>query len=256
MKTTEAPITGKTVTVQGGTLLFVVEQGQQVPAAFALLGNRAKDKVCIRIAGGCKGQDDASKEAMMEFFKIGMRGFEGIAFSGGTRELKEDGSMNPMVTDIPWLITETNPGAIALGTAPRTGQLRLIDESVFVLNEYGNLINPGMAGVILVQDGADNQLEWDGDLDLYFDNMQQWESTLGFTLGMISWNGGLITATEQQKSIDLGLPTILIKGSGRETDTLITKYEEGGNQPSHVFVINKDEPEELNVLLKTLQLIK
>jgi len=252
---TQTETTGKTVTIPDGVVLLVMNRGQeQVPNAFALIGTRAKDKKCIRIAGGCKGLDEEGKTNMLEFFRHGFAGYAGIAFSGGTRTLTDDGKMDPMVTDIPGIIAENNEGVIALGTAPRTGQFTLQGESVFTLDQYGTIANPSMAAILLVQNGAEGLLDWDGDVDVYFEAMKNWEQHADFQNAIISYNGGGVTETEVRKGIKVGWPTILVKGSGRFTDQLIEEYE-NGETPKNVHVVEIGNAEALNQILQELDFI-
>lgn len=248
------------VTAQGGKVtLLVMDAKDGIPAAFALMATVAEKKVAIRISGGCKNMTVADKEAMISFFLEGMRGFKGLAFSGATRQTTEDGMIDPMVTDVPGAIAAENPGCVALGTAPRTDLLTLQKDSRLVLDSYGTSPNPDMKGILLVQDGAEGKLDWDGDLPVYFTMMEQLRSHAGFTaLGLISWNGGEVTRKEIIGSVRRGWPTILIRGSGRVTDEIICSIEKNdfsifGEIPVknrlRIVVVDKGDAQQLHSVL-------
>lgn len=235
-------------TSNGKIPLLIMDKGDQLPAAFALMGTRAPHKVAVRILGGCKGMTADDKKQMVGIFNAAFDRFQGVVFSGGTR-MTRDGEVDPMVTDIPGVIALSNPGCVALGTMPRTSVLTLQEDSRLVLDEYGTVPNPDMHGLLIVQNGPDGSLDWDGDVSIYFALMEQWRDYAGFTnLATIAWNGGAITEQEIKHSLTRGWPTILMKGSGRATDEIVGRLEAGDDPlpgiPSrnNIIVVNKDDP--------------
>lgn len=239
------------VTAPGGKVrLVVMDALAGLPAAFALLGTMAATKVAVRIGGGCKGMSRSDKDQMLEFFSTAFAGYTGVAFSGGSRMVK-DGEIDPMVTDIPGVLAANNPGAVALGTLPRVDLLTLQDDSRLVLDEYGNAPNPDMSGILVVQNGADGDIGWDGDVPVYFRLMENWRDYAGFSaLGLAAWNGGAITEAEITGSIKRGWPTFLIEGSGRVTDEMITKLDAGEIESApHIHIVSKENPNQLHDLL-------
>lgn len=243
----ETPLT---VTARGGeTTLLVMDAKDGLPAAFALMATRAAHRVALRLGGGCKGMNAADKTTMLEYFDVAFRGYRGLVWSGGTRQLASDGSLDPMVTDVPGIIAAANPECVALGTMPRTDLLRLAGDSQLVLDKYGTRPNPTVKGLLVVQNGADGNLDWDGDLNAYFGLMEQWRDHAGFTaLGLIAWNGGPVTEKEIMRSAKLGWPTFLVSGTGRVTDELIGKLAIGTLElpkQHRVVVVSKDNPSTL-----------
>ena len=222
MKTGNTPYT---VTAPNGKVrLLVMNATDGLPSAFALLGTTAEQKVAVRLAGGCKGMSPEDKEEMLGLFGEALRGFKGVIWSGATRQLDKNGETDPMVTDVPGAIAAENPGCVALGTLPRVEMLTLQDESRLVLDQWGTVPNPGMAGILVVQNGPDGESGWDGDVKTYAALMNQWRDCGGFkALGLISWNGGAVTKDEVIMSIKQGWVTILVEGSGRATDELIAE---------------------------------
>lgn len=245
------------VLVPGGKIpLVIMDAKDGLPAAFALMGTRAQEKVAIRLSGGCKGMNAEDKEQMISFFETAFRGFKGVIWSGATRQLDKEGQVDPMVTDVPGVIAAANPGCIALGTLPRVDLLSLQGNSRLVLDSDGTIPNPAQHGILIVQNGADGKLGWDGDVDIYLRIMENWRDYADFShLGVIAWNGGAITQEEIEKSAARKWLTVLIEGSGRVADEIINKIKndyEGLSEyfkGDHVVVISKDWPEDLRSLL-------
>ena len=236
----------------GRVRLLVKDAKEGLPASFALMGTLAKHKVAVRLGGGCKGMSAEDKTQMINLFREAFRGFQGLIWSGATRQVKE-GQVDPMVTDVPGIIAQENPGCVALGTLPRTSMLSLQDDSRFVLDNYGTVVNPDTYGVLIVQNGADGKSDWDGDVNDYFTLMQNWRDHAGFTaLGVCAWNGGDITKAEIVRSANLGWPTFVVRGSGRACDEIIGLIENGktdtisGLKDSKTLVIvDKNNPADL-----------
>lgn len=222
----------------------VVNQGE-IPRWYTLVASTVVEKVVIRIAGGCKGMNAQDKNDMLNFFSFGLSGFKGLITSGATREVRE-GIIDPMVTEVPGVIASANSGCIALGTVPRTGLLGLVDQSRMVIGEYNTPPNPNMTGFLVVEEGIDVSSDWDGDLGTYFAFMKDLVLYGGFLkAGLIAWNGGAITGDEIIKSLQFSWPTILIEGSGRITDEIIS-YSRGENvvtftdlQERHKMAVDK-----------------
>ena len=213
--------------VNDKTPIWVMNSGD-VSANFSLLATRAQQKICVRVAGGCSGMSDLDKHEMAAFFLQAFEGFRGMIWSGATRQLKSTGEVDLMVTEIPAMVAAANPGALALGTAPRTGTLHLVGESRLQLDGDGTLPNPSLSGMAIIQNGSDEDLGWDGDLDAYFSIMKKLSVYGGFTaVGVVAWNGGGVTASEILRSAQLGWPTIVVKGSGRKADEFAARLEAG-----------------------------
>jgi len=224
--------------------LIVMNADNSLPANFALMGTRAEKKVAIRLAGGCKNMSLDDKEYMLSFFSNSFKNFNGLIWSGATRQVDDNDCIDPMITDVPGIIAKKNSGCIALGTVPRTAMLTLRDNSRLVLDDWGTAPNPDMHGILIVQKGPDGELGWDGDVETYIAMMRNWKDYAGFTaLGLISWNGGEVTRKEINKVAKLGWPTILIKGSGRVTDEMANTDK--FTSLKNVYVIDKDNPSQL-----------
>ena len=244
----------------GKVRLLVMNATDGLPSTFALLGTTAAEKVAIRLAGGCKGMSGDDKKQMVAFFCEAFAGYKGVIWSGATRQIGPDGEIDPMVTDVPGFIAEGNPGCVALGTVPRVDMLTLQQESRLVLDKYGTVPNPSMLGILVVQNGPEGEMSWDGDVKTYANLMNQWRDCGGFkALGLISWNGGAVTKDEVIMSIKQNWTTILVDGSGRATDELIaeihadevgfaSKYNLPQDFEERTFILGK-QPEALHRVL-------
>lgn len=249
--------TPHTVTATGGkTHVLVMNATDGLPAAFALMGTTARDKVAVRLSGGCKGMSAADKAAMLDYFAAAFDGFGGVVWSGGTRQTDSDGALDPMVTDVPGVIAAKNARAVALGTVPRVALLSLQGESRLVLDEYGTGPNPTMQAILVVQNGPDGELGWDGDVATYFALMEQWRNHAGFSaLGLIGWNGGAVTEDEILRAARKRWPTILVRGTGRATDDVIGKVESGKLEElkvpadHRIVVVDRADPATLRTAL-------
>lgn len=219
-----------TVASPTGQMPIWVMDRRDFSANFMLLATRAAQKVCLRVAGGCSGMNGEDKEQMLAYFSEALSGFQGMIWSGATRQVK-GGAVDQMVTEVPGIVAAANPGAVALGTAPRTGTLNIRGESRFALDEDGTLANPNLTGMLIVQDGSDNPLGWDGDLDVYFSLMEKLKTYGGWpTVGLVAWNGGGVTEQEILRSARLGWPTLLVRGSGRKTDEIAERFMAGDRE--------------------------
>jgi hypothetical protein len=244
-----------TVTVPSGNVPIFIVDKDGAESAFSLMGTVAKAKVAIRIGGGCKGMSRDDKDNMLSFFSTTFSGYRGVVWSGGTRQVT-DGMIDPMVTEVPGIIMEENPDCVAIGTIPRTDNLRLVEDSRLVLDGYGTAPNVSQRGLLIVQDGADGNLDWNGDVDRYIGIMDKWSKHGGFSaIGLITWNGGPVTWEEIDKVAKKKWPVILVEGTGRVTDETIAKIRDGYNglpdyfKGEHVIIVPKDNPEILRGVL-------
>lgn len=237
--------------------LLVMNATDGLPAAFAVMGTSAEDKVGFRISGGCAKMTPKDKLDMIDYFAIAFDGYRGMIWSGGTRQLTEDGLVDPMVTEIPGVIAAGNPGCVALGTIPRVELLSLQRDSRLILDQYGAIPNPTMRAILIVQDGPEKDSEWNGDVDTYLRYMKMWVEHGGFRgVGMATWNGGGVTTEEIMKSAKNGWPTILVNGSGRASDEIAAKLEAGDAEllaqlPANhkLIAVSKENPNELRSAL-------
>jgi hypothetical protein len=222
---------GKTVSAAGGKVNLFVASSGEVSAAFGLMGTKAAHKVILRFAGGCSKMTPKDKAEMLDFWAEATRGYKGIAFGGATRSVTEDGKLDPMITDVPALVASLNPGCVAIGTAPRTKQMFLEGQGELVLDNYGSRPNPGMEAVFIIQDGPDGTLDWNGDLGMYFGQIEQWLNYAGFqAAGLPVWNGGGVTKEEVRAANAKKYPSWIVEGSGRAADEYCAALDGSGEE--------------------------
>ncbi|CAN5536122.1 hypothetical protein BH10CYA1_BH10CYA1_18030 [soil metagenome] len=220
-----------------GTLLFVLSNGQQVPLKFSTLPTRdGVAREAIRIGGGTKGQSPAEIAKAIEMYVDAfrtvdaegktVRPFRGFVWSGGTINLDDAGAFKQdMVTVIPSIISRNYP-CLSGGSTPKTADLALSPEGRLIVDMYGTTIDTGMHVELIVQPDAANVLDWDGDLPMYLTQMEGWKD-IGVKVAEIVRNGGAITRKEIYESLRRGIPVLLERGSGRETDAFIAAFESG-----------------------------
>lgn len=225
----------------GMTKLYVMNAQDAVPGSFTLQASRARRKVVVRIAGGCSNMDHTDKLDMLRYFAEAFQGFGGAIISGATREVIE-GTVDPIVTEIPGVIAALNPGVVPLGTAPRTSRFRLLGQSVLHVAEgETTIICPSQDAALYVQTNPNaSEGKWDGDLDAYIEVMQQLREDAGFAVaGLVAWNGGGVTKTELNRIAEKGWPVIVINGSGRAADEYAANTE--FTQRPNVFVAERGD---------------
>lgn len=208
----------------------VITPEMNVPAAFTVKAMAARQRAAVRFAGGCKGMSPADKLDMAKFIMEAFRGYQGVATSGATSARKDGKAISRndvaevdlMVTDLAVLVDSD----VALGTAPRTGQMYFAGFGLLNLDQYGTNPNLRMDHILIVEDSnADTTFDWDGDLDHYFRWMTMLHREAGFRLGLVVWNGGAVTLKEALEAARLGWQVIVITGTGRAADELATSAE-------------------------------
>lgn len=225
---------------------IVINRDENFPGAMTLMALQAPYKSIIRFAGGCKGMKPEDKPQMLEFFRVACAGFRGVAMSGATSSLNSLNEVDPMITDIPDYLARTNPEIISLGTAPRTACMAFKENMQLHLDDWGTRPNGGMRCIVLIQDGGENKLEWNGDLPAYFSFMNSLQKYSGFHPALVVWNGGPVTIEEALLAKDKGWPVFVVTGTGRAADNELGPDHFTG---TNVYHVDKAHPELLNNLL-------
>lgn len=233
----------------------VMNAGEVAPSSFvnALNDLSEQHRVVIRITGGCGKMEPQEEEKVINYFETAFAGFGGVIFSGGTAKYnKANGEKSFMVTGLPVILAACKDNVKVLGSFPRTDVFRLADGEKGMANlvfDDANL-NPKETHVqmpdanydelLAVQGNVNTVLDWDGDLDTYFDLMDIWRQG-GAKTAVIVFNGGGVTYKEAKRAVDEGHKLIVINGSGRKADELAKEYLENPN--SNVFISELDQPE-------------
>lgn len=215
--------------------LHIMNKTDQIPAGFLMSIVNAKHRSVIRVIGGCSGMDAQNIENMINIFKTAFKGYEGVLFSASNRDIKADGSIGYMVTDIPSIVAQDNNGCIAIGSVPRIDTLSIAgDNSTFFLSKNkdefsGYVLHCDHDSNLIVQDSPADVLEadWALDMDVYFECMKKWQDA-GFTIGTITWNGGGISRREVIESAKREFITIVLDGSGRICNAIPEEIQKFG----------------------------
>lgn len=221
-----------------GCFLVVATPGEALPAAFKLFVTSARQKAIIRVAGGCKGFTPEASAAMMPFFLGGFaeknaggevqRKYQGVVFSGGTANADDEGTLaNDMVTNVPAVLREAY-GVVAMSTTPRTADLALERKhgGLVVGDTVGTRLDYRQDAAAIIQKSASQLMDWDGDVPVYFDFMEDLKEA-GYDTAVITMNGGDITRDEIYGALKRGIPVIAVEGSLRETDAFIKAFRDG-----------------------------
>ncbi len=252
---------------QKNCLFHVMNSSDVAPNSFvtALNDLPAQYRNVVRIAGGCGEMEPQEVAAVNEYFKTAFEGFGGILFSGGTAKYnKEDGGRNFMVTELPITLAEGNSNIKVLGSFPRTeifrltgsdqGQANLLfnDNNIDPEKTYLDAPDARYDELLAVQKNVNKLLDWDGDLEVYFNLMDTWRQG-GAKTCIVTYNGGGVTYKEALKAIEDGHKLIVINGSGRKSDELAATYLT--NEHKNVFVADIKDAQTLRAGLKWAEIL-
>jgi hypothetical protein len=204
-----------------GCLFSVVGNQESMPATFFASIRKAKAMELLLIGGGVKGFKPEHSAQMKPWILEGLKGFVGVAFSGGTAYYdKETGALkSDIVTSIPAYLAAENE-CVAIGTFPRVADWAFDrDHGHMYTDAYGAVVDNRYHHVAAVQRNASEVLDWDGDMERRFtvvDALTDW------TKAYLIINGGAVTRdAEIYAAIAKGIPVIVAEGSFREADALV-----------------------------------
>jgi len=207
-----------------GCRFSVVGHDEDLPKLLlSSIGESTQERVLF-IGGGVKGLSPEAAAAMMPWMSAGLKGFAGVALSGGTAYFdKESGRLkSEIVTAIPAVLAAENH-CIAIGTFPRVADFAFNrDLHYLYTDEYGTVVDDRYHHVVSIQRNASDVLGWDGDLEQRFKLFHLLEN---WTCVYIILNGGDVTRDEAYMALELGVPVVVARGSGREADALIAAVE-------------------------------
>lgn len=208
-----------------GCIFSVVGNQESMPAQFLASVRKAKAMELLLIGGGVKGFKPEHTAKMGPWVLNGLKGFGGVAFSGGTAYFdKETGALkSDIVTSIPAILAAENE-CVAIGTFPRVADWALDREHHFLYTDnYGAVVDDRYHHIAAIQANASDVLDWDGDLERRFtvvDALTDWAKAY------LIVNGGAVTRDgEIYAAIRRGIPVIVAKGSFREADALVAALD-------------------------------
>jgi hypothetical protein len=227
-----------------------------------LLAARCRDKMLVRISGGC-GSMSAEQEAHLMSFATAFTGKRVTLIGGGTRMLyKHDLSIRPGVTELLPAIKAVAPHSQTIGIVPRIED-ELIDGKLVRGHEMGFLpdgriyFDNGVDDYVttfmhqndislLIQKDVDTGARWEDEYVMAMKTMADVHTALDHRLLYFFYNGGGVSTKEMLHVAELGWEIVLVKGSGRMCDA----YAENADflmQHPNVHVITT--PDELKTIL-------
>ncbi len=208
----------------------------RLPTAYIALFGNARDKTIVNVCGGCRGFTEAEKAALLASFptylmRPGGNHYGGVIMSGGTEaRTGEFGARDNAITQLPGLVVST-PGferAVALAHVPKVDVMSLAPESGrVVMDNHWTGLDLAHDAILVVQPNESTSGDWDLDVPLYRQCMLNARQMAGFKLGNMVMNGGLITLWEIYDGLLEGIPTIILRGTGREADAAAAVFERG-----------------------------
>ncbi len=185
---------------------------------------RAPARVVVRDAGGCKGRIKDLMPLLFGFYANGCRyeengtlyTFQGFRFSGGTN--------TNAVTNVPAYLARLYP-CISGSTTPRTARMTASKTGVTV-DSYGTGLATGQHSAAVIQENVKDVLTWSGDLRSYIRFMKL-AMKHGSKGAVTVCNGGDISIDEALLAWLSGIPVVLLEGTERAADTLVTAFRAG-----------------------------
>jgi hypothetical protein len=252
-------------------VVLVAHSEQQVSGSVGAFATRSPAPFGLRVSGGAWGMGPKDKLKMLEYFVEGLRDFKGLVSSGATRDVTEGGLIDPMVTDVPAALLSKygEERILTLSTLPRTGELRLVDDSRLIMVDAINdtyYPQPGVHMIIVFQtEDTFEVLGWDGDLDGYFGLFNR-QREYGWNWGMPIWNGGGTTLKEMVRAATYGWPVFVVNNTGRRANDVANYVLKGVPIPdtdiviseaarSRFFIVDRDDPGTLRAALRKTGLI-
>ena len=226
-----------------GTVNWFV--GGRIPSHMSIaLGNAT-----LRSFGRIMGGMDNDPTELYPFFETALAGIDGGAlWSGGTRCLRSDGTIQDSVAEVVAREGKIHLNLITMGSCPRVNRFIFEGESHLMLGN-NTFINPSTQYVATIQNGAEDEdaLGWDGDVRAYLEFMANVRAIMGFGLYGIVWNGGGVTVTETLMAYnEFDIPIFIVVGSGRQADDKLSAANFSGE---HVHHISKHDPASLRQIL-------
>jgi hypothetical protein len=219
-----------------GASFYVKSGAEATPISFLHIATHAQQKAAINISGGCKGMTDDLRQSLFPYFEQALvknvagkrKAFAGVVLSGGTSQHNtRSGARVDMVTQIPSYLYSRLP-IIAMAHVPKTDVMSLHpDSGAVVMDDYWNGVDKDHHGILVFQPSAGTSGDWDCDVPEYRSWLTGWRDVAGFKVNNTCLNGGDITRDEIYDGILDGLPTIVVKGSGREADAFVLAFQNG-----------------------------
>ncbi len=201
---------------------------RQAPRRFSLRMTTLKKKRIVRLTGGCGSLAERRAKGMYFLLAEAFRGYSGALLFGGTRMLK-----NPDLKKVRHGITEAAPiihrynreTTMLIGVVPvEKPPLELDIELGHVISreeKFVTIVHPGQDYYFLLQATPDDGVIWEAEYRFCLQFIAEMRDCADFSSLLVSYGGGKTTRKEIIDTAKLGLPVLLIDGSGGETQKLI-----------------------------------
>jgi phage protein U len=203
----------------------------------------------VRFTGGCADMHRRDWLGAIQLFTEAFDGYEGSLLAGATRSLvKTDDGLSknhrPSICELPLAIHVSNPdsvvGGICIGeeTAASFEEHIIVSGSTTSSEPHATVKHPDYNLYVTANETEFAHTErWDAEwkkaLQIIGDLQER-----GIRPCLVSFNGGRATTKEIHAWASQGLPVILIRGSGRETDRIAADADFLAAHPS-VLVVNR-----------------
>ena len=210
--------------------LYIKNQGEE-SLKVALSLTRAPQSVVVRITGGCGYMSAEDAANLMELYAGAFFGFRGALLFGGSRMLKrtDPSIIVPGITEVGPRIKLACPDSYVLGIIPRSCDFGYSPYGLVVADnpedEYFTVVHPDQDAVLLVQQSVDQGVCWEAEYLEAMEITRILRQYAGWRSLLVSYNGGGVTEKEVLATAQAGWPVLLIRGSGRKTDSLAEQLE-------------------------------
>lgn len=206
--------------------MYMLYDGQ-APRRIALRLTTLKKKRIIRITGGCGSLAERRAKAMYHLFGGAFQGCgELVLMFGGTRMHKTSDlkKIRHGITEVAPIIHQYNPETMLVGVVPiEKPPLELDIELGHVISreeEYVTIVHPAQDFYFLLQASPDDGVIWEAEYKFCLKFIIEMNDCADFSSLLVSYNGGKTTRKEIIETANLGLPVLLVDGSGGETQKL------------------------------------
>jgi hypothetical protein len=205
--------------------LYVQSQGEDISVKVALSVTQARDKVVVRLTGGCGLMSGEHAQEIERLLAEPFRGFRGGMLFGGTRMVsrKNASQIIPGITEIAPLVREMCPEARVLGVVARANDFQIMPEFGLVIennsdNDYVTITHPNQDVCLVLQKSVDHATVWDAEYQACEQIVRHLREYAAWQSVLLTYNGGGITEKEILLWAKNGWPVILVNGSGRKTE--------------------------------------
>ena len=223
--------------------LYIQNEGEDVSTKVALSLTQARDKVVVRLTGGCGLMSDEHANGMYHLLSEPFRDFGGAMLFGGTSMISrtDPAKIVPGITEVAPLVRNMCPDARIFGVIARADDFQ-IDPcfGLIVANEpekeFVTIAHPNQDVCLVLQKSVDQATVWDAEYQMCARIVHHLQDYAGWESVLLVYNGGGITEKEILLWASKGLRVVLVRGSGRKADEYAKNQDFLDAHPSVVVV--------------------